>query len=224
MTKTLLKISQCAVDKNGKISTEGKVFTVLLNPTEFTHAFSIAYNKKQAMGQVAGHPKFGGVNCDKVTFSILLDGTGVVLPGPGKKPIDVATSLRDLAAVVYTYVGKRHQPSPVQLLWGTMIFYGRLESMSTQHTLFKPDGMPLRAKVSMGFIGFMSKEEGSLVANQSSPDRSHRVLVKEGDTLPMLCNDIYGDPWYYKDVARFNKLTDFRRLTPGVKLHFPPLE
>lgn len=223
MEKTLLKITQCTVANDGTVSLGSKSFTVLLNPSEFTHEHSIAYNKTRVLGQAGADPKFGAVNPDKVNFSILLDGTGVVR-GPGNKPIDVAASLHDLADVVYAYVGTKHQPSPVRLLWGTMIFFGRLEAMSTQHTLFKPSGEPLRAKVTLRFVGFMSKKQEALVANQSSPDRSHRVLVKEGDTLPLLCNDIYGDPWYCKDVARFNKLTDFRRLTPGTQLHFPPLE
>ena len=60
----------------------------------------------------------------------------------------------------------------------------------------------------------------SLVRN----GRSHRVLVKEGDTLPLLCHEIYGDAWYGPQVARFNHLADFRRLVPGTQLHFPPLE
>jgi len=47
--------------------------------------------------------------------------------------------------------------------------------------------------------------------------------VRDGDTLPLLCHRIYGDPGYYLDVARHNQLTDFRQLRPGAKLHFPPL-
>ena len=105
----------------------------------------------------------------------------------------------------------------------TLIFFGRLESMATQYTLFKPSGDPLRAKVDLGFTGFMSTKEAELVSNRSSPDLSHRIEVRQGDTLPLLCSRIYGDPLYYLDVARFNGLSDFRRLTPGAKLHFPPL-
>jgi nucleoid-associated protein YgaU len=49
-------------------------------------------------------------------------------------------------------------------------------------------------------------------------------LVRDGDTLPLLCERIYGDPGYYIDVARFNGLVHFRCLEPGTRLHFPPLE
>jgi nucleoid-associated protein YgaU len=78
--------------------------------------------------------------------------------------------------------------------------------------------------VDLQFVGSMSKSEEQLVSNRSSPDLSHIVLVREGDTLPLLCASIYGDPSYYPDVARFNGLLEFRDLKPGAKLHFPPLE
>jgi nucleoid-associated protein YgaU len=98
-----------------------------------------------------------------------------------------------------------------------------MEGMSVRYTLFKPSGDPLRAKVDMNFVGTMSRKESELVANQSSPDLSHTVIAVAGDTLPLLCDRIYGDPSYYVEVARFNALAGFRSLQPGQRLHFPPL-
>jgi nucleoid-associated protein YgaU len=112
----------------------------------------------------------------------------------------------------------------VRLLWGSLIFFGRMTSMSTQYTLFKASGEPLRAKVDLQFVGTMSKSESQLVANRSSPDLSHVVVVRDGDTLPLLCNRIYGDSSYYPEVAQANGLAGFRELLPGQRLVFPPLE
>jgi len=61
----------------------------------------------------------------------------------------------------------------VRVLWGTLIFYGRMSSMSVQHTLFKPSGDPLRAKVDLTFVEFISAKEADLLANRSSPDLTH---------------------------------------------------
>ena len=164
-------------------------------------------------------------NPDKVTFSVLFDGTGVVpVPTGSTAPSDVEGQLDAMSKVIYTYNGQTHEPNHVQLLWGTLIFYGRLQTISTQYTLFKPSGAPLRAKASLSFSGFLSKKEGELAANRSSPDLSHLIEVRAGDTLPLLCHRIYGDSSYYLKVAQFNGLRQFRRLTPGVKLHFPPLD
>ena len=125
--------------------------------------------------------------------------------------------------MVYTYDGTTHAPNHVRLLWGSLIFFGTLESMAVEYTLFKPSGEPLRAKIKLGFSGFVSKEEESLRANRSSPNLDHIVEVKSGDTLPLLCYRIYQDSTYYAEVAKVNNILNFRDLSPGDRLHFPPL-
>jgi hypothetical protein len=222
--KTRMNITACTIASGGTVSlVESKTFTVMLNPSEFSHEYSICYNTKKTLGQIGADAKFSAINPDKISFTLMLDGTGVV-PTVGSAPmLDVATQLQNLCKVVYNYVGDQHQPNHVRILWGTQIFFGRMESMSTQYTLFKPNGAPLRAKVTLKFTGFMSKKQMELESNRSSPDLSHIVKVVEGDTLPLLCQRIYGDCSYYLDVARFNRLTDFRVLQPGDRLHFPPL-
>jgi nucleoid-associated protein YgaU len=70
------------------------------------------------------------------------------------------------------------------------------------------------------------KEEDLRVAeeNNASPDLTHVRVVKDGDSLPLMCYRIYGDARYYMDVARTNGLVNFRSLTPGTKLVFPPFD
>jgi len=60
--------------------------------------------------------------------------------------------------------------------------------------------------------------------NSQSPDLTHIRIVKEGDTLPLLCHQVYGDPKYYIAVAAVNGLNDFRNLKKGERIMFPPLE
>jgi nucleoid-associated protein YgaU len=62
------------------------------------------------------------------------------------------------------------------------------------------------------------------MAQDESPDLTHIRLVKAGDTLPEMCFNIYGDPRYYLDVARQNRLDNFRKLEPGTRIFFPPIE
>ena len=151
---------------------------------------------------------------------LILDGTGVVvLIGMS----DVKTMVQNLMDVVYKYIGTNHEPNHVRLLWGSLIFFGRVESIGVDYTLFKPSGEPLRAKLQLTFVGWMSDQEASLKANRSSPDLTHIVEVKAGDSLPLLCYRIYKDSAYYMEVARVNNITNFRDLKPGLKLRFPPL-
>jgi len=47
--------------------------------------------------------------------------------------------------------------------------------------------------------------------------------VRSGDTLPMLSKEVYGSPNHYLRLAQVNQLDDFRNLTPGQRIVFPPL-
>jgi hypothetical protein len=224
-SRTPLTITKLEVFANGIVIPTPIKFTAMLNPTDYRHSRAIEYSPETTLGQSGPETKFSAVGPEKVSFSLVFDGTGaVVSANPSDAGKEVATCISELNKVVYAYDGQKHEPSHVRLLWGTMSLDARLESMSTHYTLFKPSGEPLRAKVELGFVSFVTASMASLLANRSSPDLSHRVLVRDGDTLPLLCHRIYGDAAYYPEVARFNRLADFRRLPPGLQLDFPPLE
>jgi len=215
-----LTITPCDIDNSGNVTVEsGKKFTVMMNPAKYSHTYAISYSDKTVMGQAGSVSRFNAVGAETVSFDIVLDGTGVAGTGA-----DVKTQIQKMNGTVYVYDGNSHEPNHVQLLWGSFIFFGRLTSMSADYTMFKPTGEPLRATLKLAFRGFMSKEEEQLRANRSSPDLSHVVVFRAGDTLPLLCHRIYRDAAYYVDVARANNIVDFRNIPPGSRLHFPPLE
>ena len=219
--KIPLTITPVEVTESGSFTLkDAAAFKVLLNPSEFNHRRSISYNTEETPGQPGADTRFAAVNPDTVGFSLMLDGTGVV---PNERPLTVEEQVKKLSKVVCNYDGKKHEPNHVRLLWGTLILYGRLTEMNLTYTLFKPSGDPLRAKADLKFVGFMSNKQTEAAARRSSPDLSHVVEVRAGDTLPLLCSQIYGDPAYYAEVARFNRLQDVHRLTPGDRLRFPPL-
>lgn len=216
-----MTITPCTVEESGDIKAKGdsEALAVMINPASFTHEHSISYSKDKPLGSSAEDLKFSAIDAEKVSFDLVLDGTGVV---PDSSD-DVKDQVDKLKSIVYAYDGSEHQTNPVRLSWGSFLFFGRLTSLSLEYTLFKPSGEPLRAKAKLSITGYMSKEEEALRANKSSPDLTHVIEVKAGDTLPLLCYRVYRDAAYYPEVARLNKLDNFRDLCPGVKLKFPPL-
>lgn len=220
-----LTITSCTMDTSGNINVGSSSFEVMINPAQYSHQRSISYSKGSHMGGLAKKNAFNSMESEEISFDeIVIDGTGAVAVSTSSRNVaDVKTQVDNLTRVVYSYSGTNHEPPWIRLLWGTLIFFGRLKSMSINYTLFKPSGEPLRAKLKLAFVGAMSAREESLRANRSSPDLSHHVRVVEGDTLPLLCHRIYRDSSYYPEVALINGLTDFRRLIPGTDLLFPPL-
>ena len=81
----------------------------------------------------------------------------------------------------------------------------------------------LRAELGAIFISDEEAERTLAKEDKKSPDLTHVRIAREGDTLPLLASAVYGSSAYYLDVARFNKLDNFRSLTAGQQIVFPPL-
>lgn len=56
------------------------------------------------------------------------------------------------------FKGDHHEPRYVKLVWGTLLFKGRLTSLKIDYKLFKPDGTPLRAVVNCSFTDAIDDE------------------------------------------------------------------
>lgn len=202
-------------------------FTVWINPASYSYKYKVCYNNRQAQGSNGTSPDFNRIAVDTVTFDLVFDGTGVV-PSPNPSlPVASSNGIADQVAafqkLVFGYDGNIHSPNFLWLSWGTFQFQCRLQSLGLSYTLFMPDGTPLRAKASCTFLGFTSEKMLAKEANNASPDLSHLVTVHMGETLPNLCYRIYGTSIPYLRIAALNGLSDFRNLTVGSQLLFPPL-
>lgn len=222
-----LVLTRYTVAKDGTTSVdvaEAARFEVQINPADFKHTCGLRYDKQQPHGANAVHPRFSAVDDESVSFSMVLDGTGVVPLSGGGQREDVKAQMKRLHSIVYDYVGAKKEPPHVRLLWGALIFFGRLQTLNTQYTLFKPSGDPLRARVDLSFIGAMSQQESTLVSNRAVAPVPTTVYVEDGDTLEKLCVAKYGNADRMLEVARENNLTRLYPLTPGTRLVLPPKE
>jgi len=224
---SLEKMTITAYEKGDFQKPTGEPFTVMINPDKYTRTYKICYNDVQAQGSNTGSPKFNKIPSEVVKLELVFDGTGVLPTAiPGVVPYTSDGITEQIAAfedIAFEYTGKIHSPKFLRLLWGTFEFYCRLTSLAITYTLFKPDGTPLRARADAEFLEYTSETDAALEANDNSPDVSHVVTVKAGDTLPLLCYGIYGTSAFYPQVAKVNGLADFRQLRAGSQLLFPPL-
>ncbi len=224
---SLEKMLVIAYQKSDFTSEVGR-YTVFINPASYSHQFNVVYNDVQAQGSSGGSPDFNRIPSDRVELELVFDGTGVVpSPLPGLLPFmgdGIAEQVAAFKKLVFTYNGDIHSPNYLKLSWGTFLFKCRMARLSLTYTLFKPDGTPLRAKAKGLFLGYNDEVELALQARMSSPDLTHVRTVKAGDTLPLMCFRIYGTSALYLQVAKANGLSDFRQLTIGSQLVFPPLK
>ena len=227
----LEKMVITAYAKNDFTAQVGQPFTVYINPEKYAHDYQIIYNDVQAQGSPGCSPDFNRMGEELINFELVFDGTGVVPAAlAGNKSTGrsftedgISSQIENFKAVVFSYNGNIHSPNYLKLVWGTLLFSCRMKSLSFNYTLFKPDGTPLRARANAVFVEYTNSVALAKEANKSSPDLSHWVKVVAGDTLPLLCYQIYGSSDYYIEVARANNLTYFSPLTVGRRLIFPPL-
>lgn len=207
-------------DENFQNAFKAKPYTVMINPESLKWDRSIEYNEKQSPDSSSASQKYRSTPSERLNFDIVIDCTGIV----DSKRLDLMAEIALLESVVYTYNGSIHRPNFVKVQWGkNLVFNGVLKSFDTNFTLFKPDGSPLRAKVSLGFSEYISPDMVKKEDGDESPDVTHLVPVVEGDTLPGLCKKVWNDNSYYIQVAQYNGLIKFRNLKGGDNLIFPPI-
>ena len=193
-------------------------YTLQINPDTYTHSHSTSYGKVETSETAGQTTELKVMAPQTITFSFYLDVTG---PIPGVQ--NLAYEIKRFKSIVYAYNGDVHSPNYIKLVWAGPPFLCRLTSLNIEYLLFKPNGMPLRAKLDVSFEEFLSPAAIAAQAKKNSPDMTHVRTVKASDTLPLMCFRIYGDSNYYIQVARFNDLANFRNLAVGSTLQFPPV-
>lgn len=192
-------------------------YAVMINPESYSQDFSIQYNEEQSQGSPDASIKYDKTVPSTLSFDMIFDATGVV----DSKRTDLAGEITKFKKVAYDYNGVIHSPNYLKLIWGKALLYKcRLTSMKVNYTLFKSDGSPLRAKVSVSFKEFQTPTQAM---ENSSPDMTHLKVVIAGDMLSTLTYDVYQDESHLLKVAEYNKLDSIMQLVPGSKLYFPPL-
>ncbi len=215
----LKKLKIVAYKDNAFSQATGKTFTLMVNPTRYAQKQSIRYSSEEALDG-GNNPAYKGYGDGKLNFEFMLDSTGVIA---GTAGMDLPALLKDLEDTVYSYVGDVHEPPYVKIEWGTLNYQGRAGNLEVDYTFFSPEGEPLRANVKLELLQYIDKQTQEQLKKKSSPDLSHLITVKAGDTLPILCREVYGSTVYCAEVARVNGLAGLRNIPPGTELFFPPL-
>lgn len=204
-------------------------FSAYYNPASFTTTYGIEYNEMTPLGDSKYEMAIKSYTPVTYGFDLLLDGTGASIPSsiPGSlagKPLDVDNEIKLFLEVVNDYSGGAHRSRFLKLIWGeTMVANVVLTSLTITKDLFDSKGKTLRAKLACSFKEFSETEKTKAIQQSQSPDMTHLRVVQQGDRLPLMCERVYGDANLYLEVARFNNLVNYRNLTPGQKIYFPPL-
>jgi len=204
---------------------------VQYNPETLSLKHESVFQNKQGIATSSAQARFSHSRSKLLNVNLVFDGTQVSYFGyeraRGHLPT-VAERIKDLLQLCYRPQSDTHEPAYLKLTWGSGVlgpsFDCRLQSVDIKYTSFERDGSPQHAELAAVFVEDLDPQKKAALDRLSSPDLSHRRVVKDGDTLPLLCLEIYGSAQHYLRVAEANGLDDFRALVPGQALIFPPFE
>jgi hypothetical protein len=208
-----------------------KTIQVMFNPQSYSTEHRNVFQKQKGINTSGQSAKYSHSRSDRLSLDLVFDGTGVSDLGMfsllGVGTPGVAAQIKEFLEACFYLDGEIHEPKFLKIHWGDgplQNFDCRLESVSIEYTSFEKSGAPLRANLKTVFVEDLDSTKRNKIDRTSSPDLAHVRTVKSGDTLPLLCREIYGSAAYYLRVAQFNDLDDFRSLIPGQELAFPPLK
>lgn len=105
-------------------------------------------------------------------------------------------------------------------VWGPINFTCVLESITKKFTMFRNDGVPVRATLSVKFKEYIKnnapKEKDSI--HSTTQVKS----IKAGDSLWSMAAATYGSASMWRPIAEKNNIANPRLLTPGKEIILPP--
>jgi nucleoid-associated protein YgaU len=97
-----------------------------------------------------------------------------------------------------------------------------VESIERRYVLFSPQGVPLRARLSVRMREYKTVEQ--MVAHLHSADHTHWHVLKRRERLDQISSNAYSTPSEWRRIAEENTIENPLRLTPGTILKIPPIK
>jgi nucleoid-associated protein YgaU len=202
------------------------VIPVQFNPPEYTLAKAAQIAEIGIPGIDAPILQFVRGQTQTLALELFFDTTR--LGSTDSRVVDV----RDFTSVV-AELGRiqpnTHAPPRIRFIWGKgLSFRAIVDNVQQKFTLFNPAGVPVRATLTMSFKEYKTLEEQLKELNLQTSDQTKSVIVQRGKTLAQIAYEEYGDPGLWKLIADHEqnreRLTDLRRLSPGMELRVPSID
>jgi hypothetical protein len=233
MTGVQLQKAMLAIDWSDTL----EFIELQYNPAELTFSKSTALAEIAVPGLDSPLLQFVRGQAETLTMDLFFDTTEDGT-GAGARSVTEET---DLIYQLVKIEPSTHAPPTCTLLWNSHFpgsdvsshvggnqrrtdFHCVVDQVRQRFTLFSPEGVPLRATLTVTLREYKTLDQQLRELNLNSPDRTHSHVVQRGDTLSSIAGRHYGTPDEWRVLARANDIEDPRRLTPGVTLAVPPHE
>lgn len=200
----------------------GQAVECMFRPKEYTITKRNNWQKGEAKGLGAPQLEFKGGGGSKLTMDLFFD-----TYEEGEDVRKYTKQIWDLMAIdplLRDSTTSKGRPPMCQFTWGPVIsFKAVITNINQKFTMFKSDGAPVRATLSVTFqeaeqIGAFPFQNPTTA---SKPGYKIR-FVKEGESLDWIAHEEYGDPTLWRYIADTNNIENPAKLMPGQMLSIAP--
>lgn len=210
----------------------GERIQVQFNPTELSFSKSSTIAEIAIPGLDSPVLQFVRGGSETLTLELFFDTTD---DGMGV----FATSVTKYTEQFYRLVkqnAETHAPPRCRFSWGEPLgditsgaevshapfwFTCIVESVDRKFLLFTPEGVPLRARLTVKMREYKTVEE--MVAELQSADHTKARVFKRQERLDQLSHEEYETPGEWRRIADENELDDPRKIPAGTLLKIPPI-
>ncbi len=221
------------IDSKGK---PGKAIEVKFNPTEFTLNKAVQTAEVAIPGLDSPILQFVRGQAETLSLDLFFDSTETGMDDNAKSVTEQTDQFYELIKID----GETHAPPICLFSWGSEFpgqrvyksltgsqqrhgFKCIVESVRQRFTLFSPQGVPLRATLTVSLKEYKTLAEQIVQVNKRSADRTHTHVVGAGETLSQIAARVYDDPAQWRAIADANQIENPLNLAPGTVLEIPVL-
>lgn len=207
-----------------KLQVEGGAeFEVQFNPSEYSLDSSIQYSEKNVPGLDGPIGQYIAGNSTTLNVTLYFDTyEPPTLQNPNEGGSDVTDKTKQIVNLT-SIQGTLHRVPTVTFLWGSIQFKGVIVSVKESYTMFLSDGMPVRAKLDVTFKSVYDIAAGKRKSPFESPDRTKVHTLLQGEALWSIAAEEYGNPEYWRVIAKENGILNPLSVQAGQTLRLPPL-
>lgn len=200
-------------DENHAGSEIGR-FVLPINPESYKRSHQIQLEDTQNPGAQSNNSKHARTTPEEFNLEFMLDGTKTV-EGNMMMDVPVSKQVKQFLDLTYKMNGDIRKPNFLKIVWDDdFVFDCQLSKADVNYTLFRPDGSPLRAKVSATFREHKApkikvSEEGRVSNTQNRVENA----LGSGNRLANVVKSASSSN-KIMDIAKANDMANLRKTLP----------
>jgi hypothetical protein len=189
---------------------------VLFNPTEYSLELSNRYQKSSPPGLSSPIIQFVNGEADTLSMDLYFD----THTDGGDRAV---TEITEQFASLMRIDGDLHAPPRIEFHWGFLEFTAVIERISQKFTMFRSDGMPLRATLNVSFTQYKTLAEELQQPRRRSADKTKRRVMSSDDSIWLVSLREYGEIRLCRRISTASGISDPRSIVPGDALIVPQI-